>query len=225
MVFFKKDESRKGLIEREAPKNENSEIRDIVEEAVENLEKMYPEGHEMPKQNFEDDFLGYEEMNQPESEAKGYENDTAQQVEEQPTDYEPLERGVGPQTYEAEEPPKAIKKVIQPKEAVAPLFVKVDKYGEILSQLQEIKMLISGIKAVFPLLVEVDAVERDAIDTLRTTLQKIEKNVVILDSEFLRPGQMKIEVESPKDVSHIEDSLAQLQRQLSSLKNELQMAK
>lgn len=106
----------------------------------------------------------------------------------------------------------------------APLFVKVDRYNEIISKLQETKDLLRGVKTVFPVLLEIDQVKRDATESLRVTLQKIEKNMAELDSDLVRPGQARIE--APCEVpSHIESSLSDLHSQLSSLRGQLEKAR
>lgn len=107
----------------------------------------------------------------------------------------------------------------------APLFIKVDRYNEILDNLQQTKALLMGIKSVFPLLVEVDNVKKDAIDVLRLTMQKIEKNIVLLDSSMAKPGEIPDIQRITPDSSRMEDSLNQLQRQLGSLKSELERMK
>lgn len=107
----------------------------------------------------------------------------------------------------------------------APLFIKVDRYNEILDNLQQTKALLSGVKSVFPLLLEVDNVKKDAIDALRLTMQKIEKNIVILDSSMAKPGEIHDIQRSTPDSNRMEESLNQLQRQLGSLKNELERMK
>ena len=109
-------------------------------------------------------------------------------------------------------------------DSYAPLFVKVDRYNEIISKLQETKDLLRGVKAAFPLLLEIDQVKKEATESLRINIQKIEKNIAELDSELMRPGQAKLECPRPVP-THIEDSLSQLQSQLSSLRGQLEKAR
>jgi hypothetical protein len=111
------------------------------------------------------------------------------------------------------------------KEQNAPLFVKVDKYNEILANIEDTRVLLNGIKNVFPLLLEIDAVKKDSIDTLRVTMQRIEKNILLLDTELLRPGQPRIGAEPSREGGQVQDSLTKLQNHLESLKSELQRMK
>ncbi len=109
-------------------------------------------------------------------------------------------------------------------EISAPLFVKVEKYREILSSVHEMKIFISGIRQLFDILNELEAVRSDAIKIMRATLQRLEKGVVEIDTELLRPRGLVAEARG-EEASHIESSLSELQSQLGELKRELQEMK
>lgn len=113
----------------------------------------------------------------------------------------------------------------------APLFVKLEKYKEIITTLQEIKTLMTGLRNLFTILEEVDQVKNDTINTLRITIQRIEKNIAQLDANFLRTGGEDVEKikESIKprsiEVTELEDSLKQLYDELTTMKNEIEKIK
>lgn len=113
----------------------------------------------------------------------------------------------------------------------APLFVKVEKYKEIITTIQEIKTLLTGLRNLFLLLDEIDQAKGDTINTLRITLQRIEKNIMQLDANFLKTGSDEIEKvkESikPKTVEaeELENSLKQLYDELSAMKSEIEKMK
>ncbi len=110
----------------------------------------------------------------------------------------------------------------EPKRA-APLFVKLDKYKDILQTMDEMKKFVKGLKDTFNLLNEIEDLKRNAFDIIRTTIQHIEKNLIEVDAEMLRPGAVDMEVEqSGKEISHVEDSVKDLQKQLEMLKRELE---
>ncbi|MBI4014479.1 MAG: hypothetical protein HY365_00840 [Candidatus Aenigmarchaeota archaeon] len=110
-----------------------------------------------------------------------------------------------------------------PQPGTAPLFVKVDKYYDILRSVQEMKTFLAGTRHLYNVLAEIENVRNDALKIMHATLQKIEKNVVEIDSEFLRPGEAAYPTEQKTaEVQHVESSLNELQEQLSSLKKELQ---
>ncbi len=107
------------------------------------------------------------------------------------------------------------------REISAPLFVKVEKYREILSSVQEMKIFISGVRQLFNVLNELEAVRSDAIKIMRATVQRLEKGVLEIDTELLRPRGLMAESRG-EEASHIQTSLEELQRQLADLKTELQ---
>ena len=110
----------------------------------------------------------------------------------------------------------------------APLFVKVDKYKEIVATLQEVKTLLSGLRNLFSVLEEIDQVKNDTINTLRITFQKIEREVVELDSNLLKPSDREIEkvresiVPRLDKAKELEDSLKQLYDELNAMKSEIE---
>ena len=105
----------------------------------------------------------------------------------------------------------------------APLFVKVEKYRDIIKSVQEMKLFVSSTKQVFSVLQEIESLRVDTLNVLRATVQRIERSIVEVDSELLRPyGASVAEVEESTDVNHIESSLTELQKQLNDLKRELQ---
>jgi vacuolar-type H+-ATPase subunit I/STV1 len=107
----------------------------------------------------------------------------------------------------------------------APLFVKVDKYRELLSSVHEMKLYLSSSKQLFSILQDIETVRADALKVLRASLQRMEKSVVEMDSELLRPRGAEFPDEGVREVSQMENSLNDLQKQLMDLKRELQQLK
>ena len=104
------------------------------------------------------------------------------------------------------------------RESTAPLFVKVDKYREVLTHVQEMKIFISGIKQLFGLLNELEAVRSDALKIFRATMQRLENSIAEMDSELLKPRGLNLsDISGEKDMMHIEDSLSDLPKQLMEL--------
>lgn len=105
----------------------------------------------------------------------------------------------------------------------APLFVKVEKYRDIISTLSEMKGFVGSIKQLYGVIHEAEMVRSDALKILRNSIQRLEKNIYELDSELLRPRGFMVEAkETETEISHIEDSLGDLQRQIAMLKKEIQ---
>ena len=106
----------------------------------------------------------------------------------------------------------------------APLFVKVEKYREIISGVQEMKIFISGVRQLFNILNDLESVRGDAIKIMRATLQRLEKGVLEIDTELLRPRGLLAEARG-EEASHIESSLEELQKNLADLRRELEEIK
>jgi GTP1/Obg family GTP-binding protein len=111
----------------------------------------------------------------------------------------------------------------KPREDFAPLFVKVEKYRELLAAIAEIKMFISGMKQLFVIINDLEALRTDANKIMRATIQRLEKSITEIDSELLRPRGFEVEFPAAEiEVHQIEDSLTELQKQMASLKRELE---
>jgi chromosome condensin MukBEF ATPase and DNA-binding subunit MukB len=110
-------------------------------------------------------------------------------------------------------------------EKSAPLFVKVDKYKEVLRDVQEQKVFISGMKQLFSILNEIENIRNDALKIMRATVQRLERNVTEIDTELLRPRGLELPTHGEEDIHNIEDSLGDLQKQLSALRRQLQELK
>lgn len=109
------------------------------------------------------------------------------------------------------------------KKEFAPLFVKVDKYHDMLLIVQDMKTFVSGIKQLFVVLQELETVRGESLNLLRTTVQRLEKNLAELDTDLLRPKGVEMDLHQDEvEVGHIEKSLNDLQSQLGALRKELQ---
>ena len=106
----------------------------------------------------------------------------------------------------------------------APLFVKVEKYHELITTIHELKLFLASTKQIFTLVNEIESVRTDAHNVLRATLQRLERSVTEMDAGLLRPKGLDTHYESHEssDVNHIETSLNDLHKQLMELKREFQ---
>jgi len=110
---------------------------------------------------------------------------------------------------------------LEKQESVAPIFVKVEKYKEVLEELQEIKSYIGTIKQLFLMMSELEATRSDAMNIMKASVQRLEKAISEVDTELLRPVGYEAFPHGEIEIRHIEDSLINLQRQLSTLRQEL----
>ena len=105
----------------------------------------------------------------------------------------------------------------------APLFVKLEKYRHITATVQDMKSFVSVVKQLFGVMHEIDTIRSEALTVMKATVQRLEKNLVDLENELLMPKGIEMERDYEEaELSQIESSLLDLQKQLSSLKKELQ---
>ncbi len=109
----------------------------------------------------------------------------------------------------------------------APLFIKVDKYKEVLSTVQEIKLFISVLKQFFAVIHEAEAVKSNAISIMQATIQRVEKSITEIDTELLRPKGISISEMggATPEIMQLENTLTDMQKQISNLRQHLQGAK
>ena len=104
----------------------------------------------------------------------------------------------------------------------APMFIKVEKYREILTELDEIKTFTASINQIFSVLADIDATREDAMKALRASLQRLERATAMIDAELLRPIGFEVFPHGEVELKHIETSLSALQQQLAGMRRELE---
>ncbi len=75
------------------------------------------------------------------------------------------------------------------KPTTAPLFVKLDRYNNILVALSEIKKGLEAIKNVFSYVSELENLKSDSFRMLHDMVERIDKKLLFLDSEFIKPPE------------------------------------
>jgi predicted RNase H-like nuclease (RuvC/YqgF family) len=109
---------------------------------------------------------------------------------------------------------------IQP--ASAPLFVKLEKYKTIESNLNELKLNLDTLKNSFSIFKEVESVKGKNIEIIQEALVKMEKNVSALLTEFARPLEINEEIRETPELTNLSKTLANLKNQIDQLKAQLE---
>jgi hypothetical protein len=106
----------------------------------------------------------------------------------------------------------------------APLFVKVEKYREVLTTLQEVKLFTAGVRQLLGILHEVEAIRSDATNIMRATVERLDRAITEIDSDLLRPrGVTLMDYDrTTTEIGQVEHALTELQGQLGDLRRQLQ---
>ena len=104
----------------------------------------------------------------------------------------------------------------------APLFVAIDRYRNILKALGEIKTTLALMKNAFVMLNEIDKIEDENMNLIASTLDKIEKKMIALDAEFLRPYGFEDEMSETYEFENVQSVISGLHSQIDKLKTDMQ---
>jgi chromosome segregation ATPase len=138
---------------------------------------------------------------------------------------EVIEKPKLPKFPEIEEKPPEIKAPEPEKPAFAPLFVKLDRYKKILDSIAELKSILEAVRNAFDALNELERLRSETVKSIQSTIEKVNKKMVSLDSEFIRPSgyekgvSEEIPIEAPES---LKGTISDLRSQIERLKSELQ---
>jgi hypothetical protein len=138
---------------------------------------------------------------------------------------EPMEKTIPPLQIEefSKKLPEPAAEEQKERPSFAPLFVKLDKYKQILNSLVELKTTIAVIKNAFAVLNELERLKLENLKMIESSIEKMDKKLVSLDSEFLRPSgfheDIPAQMYSPENFEAI---LNDLRNQIGQLRSEIQ---
>jgi hypothetical protein len=122
----------------------------------------------------------------------------------------------------AERSEEVVKTEMQKKPSFAPLFVKIDKYRSILNSISDLKTTLIMIKNAFMIQKEIEGLRDENKKMLELAISKLDKKIITLDSEFLRPTGFEEEFPSQMyESGGIEGVVDDLKKQIEGLKSEL----
>ena len=134
--------------------------------------------------------------------------------------YEPV--GAEPLPHEVVD----LGKMIEETPKIAPLFVRVDRYKEILSHIQGLRDTISRLETVLSLRKHVHKVNAESDEILENALRKFSNSTNMFTQEFLNPKgaeQLSKINENPGDV--FDNTISQLGDEIVKLRQELEKIK
>lgn len=104
---------------------------------------------------------------------------------------------------------------------MAPLFVKIDKYKEVLGKLDQLKMILKKMTRLISLSYEIDEIKGDLTGRIRNTTSKITDTLISLDEIFVKPEQYRPERMHERKTHEVEGQIYDLQEELKHLRKEL----
>jgi chromosome segregation ATPase len=142
---------------------------------------------------------------------------TSEELEMNVGQFKPVEQLI----KETERPKGAQPKQERP--AFAPLFIKLDRYKQILNSITELKTTLVMIKNSLSVLNELEKLKSDNLKMIEKAIERFDKRISALDSEFLRPSGYHEELpEELYGIESLEATLTGLRDQVNHLKAELE---
>ena len=107
--------------------------------------------------------------------------------------------------------------------AFAPLFIKIDRYRNILNVLGQLRTSIVMIRNSFSTLNELEKARLETLRLIEEAVGKVESKLSSLDTELLRPTSAHMDVTPEyQDVETVQATVADLKGQVEQLKAELE---
>ncbi|MBS3055318.1 MAG: hypothetical protein J4452_02390 [Candidatus Aenigmarchaeota archaeon] len=104
----------------------------------------------------------------------------------------------------------------------APLFIKLDRYKSILHQMSEIKMTMLTVKNTLSVINEMDKLKADSMKMIQDAVARVEKKLVALDTEFLKPSGFHEMIPQQMARGDIHNELDALKGQIEALRYEME---
>ncbi len=108
------------------------------------------------------------------------------------------------------------------KPTFAPLFIKLERYKQILEIMEYLKNTMGMIRNNFAVLAELEKLRADNLKMIQMTVEKVEKKLKELDSEFLRPEGFEEKTEEYRDITELQTTLSNLDKKIKDLQSELE---
>ncbi len=125
-----------------------------------------------------------------------------------------------------QEPPKSpppVKREME-KPTVAPLFVKMDRYRQILTTIGNLKTALMITKNSLSTLQQIEKIRDETFGIVNDIVERMDEKLIMLDNDLLRPAGFHDNADSSAeehDIRSIEATVSDLQGQIEQLKSEI----
>ena len=118
-------------------------------------------------------------------------------------------------------PPKKASIVGESKES-APLFIKIEKYEEVIQKLEELKNNLKALTRLLSFHKEIEELREDVFTRIKDTTSSITNILISMDEIFVKPERPEITgAKEKKEERTIEEEILDLGEELRHLKKEL----
>jgi len=116
-----------------------------------------------------------------------------------------------------------LEKMIEETPKIAPLFVKVERYREILENIHDMRKTIKNLKNLLALRIEISNIHSHSDEVFGRSLEKFADSVNHLSMEFalprgMRPVMREGKEETDESVLNLQDEIAKLKTDLKKIK-------
>jgi len=119
-----------------------------------------------------------------------------------------------------------LEKMIQETPKIAPVFVRVDRYKEILSQIQGLKDTIASLENVLAIRRHVHKINADSDIILENALKKFAESTNMFGREFVTPrGPEQFARNEEKAENEVDNTISKLGNEIVKLRQELEKIK
>ncbi|TRZ54477.1 hypothetical protein D4Q76_02380 [archaeon] len=146
----------------------------------------------------------------------------------QKKDIEAVKQAVVPQERPQETPmPKFDLGKLPERPRFAPLFIKIDRYQEILNSIENLKSILLGVRDLLNLMQQLDRIKIESETLLNKNIQEVILIISNMDKEFIRPKGVSVEEFVPDmhdnmGYEKVGNYIGDLQRELDNLRSQLQ---
>jgi len=102
----------------------------------------------------------------------------------------------------------------------APLYIKVDKYKEVLQKVQKLRTLVNNIRSLALLQDQIAKTREDASISLKKNIDDFENTAAQLDQELVRPSHFEPHIRET-GVQSVEGYTKELENEVAKIKEQL----
>ncbi|MFH1228795.1 MAG: hypothetical protein V1678_00020 [Candidatus Aenigmatarchaeota archaeon] len=133
--------------------------------------------------------------------------------------YEPI--GTAPLPHEVMD----LRKMMEETPKMAPIFVRVDKYKEVLSHIQELKDTVKNLESALAIRKTIHRMNADSDAVIERALQKFTESTSMFGREFVTPRGAEVMPKETGKEDIVDCTISQIRDEVTRLRSELERIK